>query len=473
MTKTSIMWFRRDLRLTDNQALHAAIQNSDQVIFIFIIDPQQLQSDASVNQSAFFASVLHFKETLAKDDITLLIQSGSVTDVVAEIKTKAPSVSDIYLNFDERGYGRKRDQQTIRYLSQELGIIAHPFLDFTLTSASSIKKQDGSAYQIFTPYYKKWLPSKKDQPLPVLASTAIRNKQVAEPFEDRIDDLKKLINPNHSCAYQDSLGEQQASNTLEDFVSNKLADYDQNRDIPALDGTSHLSRYLRTGEISIRTVYDAVNRQPDSLGKETFIKELCWRDFYNMIYTIYPDQKDQTINTKFQTIPWINDEAQFEAWKNGTTGFPIIDAAMQQLNQTGWLHNRLRMIVASFLTKDLLINWTWGEQYFQEKLVDYDPASNIGGWQWAASTGTDSVPYFRIFNPFTQAEKFDPDAKFIKQYIPALADLPADKIHHIDHLSEADQHQYQVILGKDYPKPIVDHALARKRAIASYKNLNA
>ncbi|WP_421823447.1 cryptochrome/photolyase family protein [Fructobacillus cardui] len=203
------------------------------------------------------------------------------------------------------------------------------------------------------------------------------------------------------------------------------------------------------------------------------MKELCWRDFYNMIYTVYPDQKDQAINTKFQTIPWINDESQFNAWKNGTTGFPIIDAAMQQLNQTGWLHNRLRMIVASFLTKDLLINWTWGEQYFQEKLVDYDPASNIGGWQWAASTGTDSVPYFRISNPFTQAEKFDSDAKFIKQYIPALADLPADKIHHIDRLSEADQQQYQVVLGKDYPKPIVDHALARKRAIASYKNLNA
>ncbi|CAK1223198.1 deoxyribodipyrimidine photo-lyase [Fructobacillus evanidus] len=473
MTKASIMWFRRDLRLTDNRALHAAMQKSDQVIFIFIIDPKQIQNNASVNQSAFFASVLHFKETLAKNNITLLIQTGPVIDVVTEIKTKVPSVSDIYLNFDERGYGRKRDQQTIRHLSQELGIVAHPFLDFTLTSASSIKKQDGSAYQIFTPYYKKWLSVQKDQPLPSLTSTEIQDKQVAEPFEDHIDDLKKLINPNHSYAYQDSLGEQQAVNTLEDFVSNKLADYDQNRDIPALDGTSHLSRYLRTGEISIRTVYDAVSRQPASLGKETFIKELCWRDFYNMIYTIYPNQKDQAINTKFQTIPWINNESQFNAWKNGTTGFPIIDAAMQQLNQTGWLHNRLRMIVASFLTKDLLINWTWGEQYFQEKLVDYDPASNIGGWQWAASTGTDSVPYFRIFNPFTQAEKFDPDAKFIKQYIPALADLPADKIHHIDRLSEADQQQYQVILGKDYPKPIVDHALARKRAIASYKNLNA
>lgn len=467
------MWFRRDLRLTDNQALQAAIQNSDQVILIFIIDPQQVQNDASVNQSAFFASVLHFKESLAKDNLTLLIQTGSVIDIVTEIKAKVPSVGDIYLNFDERGYGRKRDQQTIRYLSQELGVVAHPFLDFTLTSASAIKKQDGSAYQIFTTYYKKWLTSKKDQPLPALASIEISHKQLAEPFTDHLDDLKKLINQNHIYAYQDSLGEQQAANTLADFVSHKLVYYDQNRDFPALDGTSHLSRYLRTGEISIRTVYDAVSRKPASLGKETFIKELCWRDFYNMIYTIYPDQKNQAVNTKFQNIPWINDKAQFAAWKNGTTGFPIIDAAMQQLNQTGWLHNRLRMIVASFLTKDLLINWTWGEQYFQEKLVDYDPASNIGGWQWAASTGTDSVPYFRIFNPFTQAEKFDPDAQFIKQYIPALAALPADKIHHIDRLSDADQQKYQVILGKDYPKPIVDHALARKRAIASYKNLNA
>ena len=218
----------------------------------------------------------------------------------------------------------------------------------------------------------------------------------------------------------------------------------------------------------IRTVFDAVSQEPESDGRTTFIKELCWRDYYNMIYAMYPDQQEKAIKTSFQNVVWQNNEDHFKAWRTGRTGFPIVDAAMRQLNETGWMHNRLRMVVASFLTKDLLIDWRWGEKYFREKLVDYDPASNIGGWQWAASTGTDSVPYFRVFNPTIQSEKFDPNGTFIKQYVPELKSIKGKKIHQPNQLTDAEQKAYGVKLNDDYPQPIVDHKAARLRAIAMY-----
>ncbi len=257
---------------------------------------------------------------------------------------------------------------------------------------------------------------------------------------------------------------------LNRFINESLDQYDEERDFPANDSTSHLSRYLRTGEISIRTVWRAIDQSPDSDGKSTFMKELCWRDFYNMIYVMYPNQNVESVNKDFRHVDWINNEQQFEAWRTGQTGFPIVDAAMRQLNATGWMHNRLRMIVASFLTKDLLIDWRWGEAYFHNKLLDYDAASNIGGWQWAASTGTDSVPYFRIFNPTLQSKKFDSNGLFIKKYVPELKNVDNKMIHEPGKLSESEQTRFNVRIGQNYPFPIVDHSYARKRAISIYES---
>lgn len=463
------MWFRRDLRLADNEALSAAVASSDRIALVFIIDPNQIGPKGSVNQSSFFASVSHFRSVLKSKKISLHIFSENVTTVLKKLKQEIPDWKDLYFNFDERGYGRKRDQVIAKYCRDELQVMPHPFLDFTLHSALDIKKQDGTGYKVFTPYFKQWIQQPKKSPNSSLIISEIVQKQLELPENDVKYELKNLIRPCDSYAYENQIGEPVAKEVLIDFVSHKLVDYDKNRDIPSLDATSHLSRYLRTGEISIRTVYNAVMHEPESDGRTTFIKELCWRDYYNMIYAMYPNQKENAIKPMFQNVSWQNNEDHFKAWQAGRTGFPIVDAAMRQLNETGWMHNRLRMVVASFLIKDLLIDWRWGEKYFREKLVDYDSASNIGGWQWAASTGTDSVPYFRVFNPTIQSEKFDPEGTFIKKYVPELGQIKDKKIHQPNQLTTTEQKLYGVRLNVDYPLPIVDHKLARLRTIAVYE----
>lgn len=225
--------------------------------------------------------------------------------------------------------------------------------------------------------------------------------------------------------------------------------YEQQRDLPKLNITSHLSRCLRTGEISVRTIWKALQETSTSKGKAAFEKELCWRDFYHMIYVAFLNEKEESIQENYRNIEWENNRELFKKWQKGQTGYPIIDAAMRQLTQTGWMHNRLRMITASFLTKDLLIDWRWGGKYFQQMLHDYDPASNIGGWQWAASTGTDAVPYFRIFNPTIQSEKFDQDGNFIREFVPELRALPPKWIHQQENMPIVQQkEQRKVLLAK-------------------------
>ncbi len=269
--------------------------------------------------------------------------------------------------------------------------------------------------------------------------------------------------------YQDVATFDEASKQLNRFIQDQLAAYHANRDFPAQLGTSRLSPFLRIGAIGIRTVYHAVRQAPNSLGQATFLKELAWRDFYNMVYVAYPDQKTQPIQKAFSQIEWVNNPDWFQLWKEGKTGYPIVDAAMLQLQKTGWMHNRLRMIVASFLTKDLLCDWRLGEQYFQQQLIDYDAASNIGGWQWAASTGTDAVPYFRIFNPVTQGKRFDPKGEFIKAYLPQLEHVPEKYLHEPWKMPKNLQESVSCIIGTDYAQPIVDHAKQREQAIAKYE----
>lgn len=468
MSKTSVMWFRRDLRLSDNIALAHAVENSDKILFVFHIDPQQLEKQPTVNQSSFFASVQQLKKSLKKQNIDLHVFYGELKDMFNHIKKQLPHWRDLYFNCDEHGYGGERDQVITKYCQEKLNIGVHATMDYNLHGAHDIKKADGHYYQVFTPYFKRWMTLVKSSPI-TIDLTNISQEHLALSTLEQDSMLDCLIDDQHSYAYVDQIGEGKARKILSDFIENKLTQYDQNRDVPSLDATSHLSRYLRTGEISIRAVYEGVKQAPDSDGRSTFIKELCWRDYYNMIYATHPQQNESAIRLEFRQVRWRDDKVGFDDWQTGHTGFPIVDAAMRQLNETGWMHNRLRMIVASFLTKDLLINWQWGENYFKQKLVDYDPASNIGGWQWAASTGTDSVPYFRIFNPTLQSKKFDSQGLFIKKYIPELKRIPGAKIHEPNKLSSIDQKRYHISIGHDYPKPIVNHKTARINAIAAYE----
>ncbi|MFZ8209136.1 cryptochrome/photolyase family protein, partial [Streptococcus pyogenes] len=332
-----------------------------------------------------------------------------------------------------------------------------------LHGSQEIINQSGQPYKVFTPYYRIWQNYPKETPIKVELSQG-RWLNLETP-----DDVLRTVESFKDEKYQDVATFDEASKQLNRFIQDQLAAYHANRDFPAQLGTSRLSPFLRIGAIGIRTVYHAVRQAPNSLGQATFLKELAWRDFYNMVYVAYPDQKTQPIQKAFSQIEWVNNPDWFQLWKEGKTGYPIVDAAMLQLQKTGWMHNRLRMIVASFLTKDLLCDWRLGEQYFQQQLIDYDAASNIGGWQWAASTGTDAVPYFRIFNPVTQGKRFDPKGEFIKAYLPQLEHVPEKYLHEPWKMPKNLQESVSCIIGTDYPQPIVDHAKQREQAIAKYE----
>ncbi|MBF2674236.1 deoxyribodipyrimidine photo-lyase [Listeria marthii] len=456
---TSVMWFRRDLRVSDNKALYHASKEDD-LILLFQVNPAQFITGSPSHQ-AFFASVAHFQQELAKT-ARLQIMFGDPMECLQQLKEALPTWNKVFFNRDETGYGASRDAAA-QQLFDERQIEVHAFHDSYLHSAEEVKKSPTEYYKIFTPYYKKWREEMKEMPLKVtLKPENIRKESLFPKYEEQFAEIV------HDLPVSDA-GEQAANARLASFIKEDLTDYDKARDFPELDKTSHLSRYLRTGEISIRTIWQALQQTEATEGRATFEKELCWRDFYNMIYVSFPEQKNEPIQENYRYIEWENSRTFFKCWQEGQTGFPLVDAAMRQLKETGWMHNRLRMITASFLTKDLLIDWRFGEKYFQQMLIDYDPASNIGGWQWAASTGTDAVPYFRIFNPTTQSEKFDPDGKFIRKYVKELAHIPDKFIHQPEKMSEKEQNEYGLMVGKDYPLPIVDHKERRKLAIARYE----
>ncbi|MGU5477833.1 cryptochrome/photolyase family protein [Streptococcus pyogenes] len=457
----SVMWFRRDLRIDDQKALAHAIASQSPTLCVFQFNKEQLNLLHSRNQSSFITSVLAFRKLLKCEGIDLYLMYGDLMTCFEQLLTQLKDWTDVYFNYDESGYGRLRDQKAAQFFKKN-GIAVHTYQDHYLHGSQEIINQSGQPYKVFTPYYRIWQNYPKETPIKVELSQG-RWLNLETP-----DDVLRTVESFKDEKYQDVATFDEASKQLNRFIQDQLAAYHANRDFPAQLGTSRLSPFLRIGAIGIRTVYHAVRQAPNSLGQATFLKELAWRDFYNMVVA-YPDQKTQPIQKAFSQIEWVNNPDWFQLWKEGKTGYPIVDAAMLQLQKTGWMHNRLRMIVASFLTKDLLCDWRLGEQYFQQQLIDYDAASNIGGWQWAASTGTDAVPYFRIFNPVTQGKRFDPKGEFIKAYLPQLEHVPEKYLHEPWKMPKYLQESVSCIIGTDYPQPIVDHAKQREQAIAKYE----
>lgn len=465
-----IMWFRRDLRLEDNTAFSEALTSltpEDKLLCIFHINDQQLRIGTN-SHDYFFSTLDHFISDSSEQHLTIHLLTGNIIDAFDALLTIYSDTTHIFFNIDNRGFGRKRDLAVTAFLESK-NIQVNSYEENHLHQATEIQKPDGTHYKMFTPYYKKWRQLSKGH-YQKNNLTPYLDKVIHQPqyFEMGTQTLNNLLN-NRQTDFSSNVGETQANTQLNTFIMAHLEHYDINRDYPFLDSTSRLSPYLSTGAISIRKVYQACQSLPDSDGKETFIKELAWRDFYHMIYFYYPNQYQEELKEKYQQLPWQQESLIFEKWKIGQTGYPIIDAAMRQLNETGWMHNRLRMLVASFLTKDLLIDWRLGERYFSEQLIDFDSASNIGGWQWAASTGTDAVPYFRIFNPITQGIKFDKEAEFIKKFVPELTNLPVKYCHEPWLLSETLQHNLAFKVGVTYPSPVVDHKMARDRALEWFK----
>lgn len=426
-SKVSIFWFRRDLRISDNCGLFHALSAElpVQPVFIFdkdILDKLNDPKDARVH---FIHQELHRLQGLMKErGATLDVRVGKPLEVWKQL-AEDYNIGRVYANKDYEPYARERDKAVYDWLGDQ-GITFKAKKDHVIFEKGDVLKADRDPYVVYTPYSKLWkqklgadhleaYPSESTnnwhqaeaKPIPKLASFGF--KETSIPIPSRVPDLK-IIKTYHDT-----------------------------RDLPAVEGTSRLGIHLRFGTISLR---DLVKRTKNVNVK--YLNELIWRDFYQAILWHFPQVVKHNFSRKYDAIAWRNDEKEFEKWCQGKTGYPIVDAGMRELNETGYMHNRVRMIVASFLTKHLLIHWSWGEAYFAEKLLDFELASNNGGWQWAAGTGVDAAPYFRIFNPYTQTEKFDPKLQYVKHWVPELG-------------------------SKDYPEAIVDHKMARERAIATYK----
>lgn len=429
LEEINIFWFRRDLRLYDNCGLYHALNKSN-VLPIFIFDPEIInklddKKDRRIN--FIFDQLTSINTQLQEHNSQVKIFYDSPLNVFKKL-VKNYNVRALFLNRDYEPNALKRDQEVTSFLNSQ-NIEVYSFKDQVIFEKNEIVKKDSKPYTIFTPYARRWkehFSTGSVQPYP----------------------SEKIL----SSFYQDSqtkdfkLEEIGFEKTNYNYPSKKidhdlLKNYDKTRDYPFVDGTSKLSVHLRFGTISIRhLVKTALDHN------ETYLNELIWREFYMMILWHFPHIVEHSFKRQYDYLNWRNDERGFENWCNGKTGYPIVDAGMRELNQTGFMHNRLRMITASFLTKHLLVDWRWGEAYFAKKLLDHELSSNNGGWQWAASTGCDAVPYFRIFNPETQAKKFDKNSEYIKKWVPEVG-------------------------TKDYPKPLVEHKFARERALNTYKNI--
>lgn len=450
-----IWWIRRDLRLHDNEALQAALETGGLVIPVFILDPILLKEEAFARRAFLFGGLKELDNELRKRGSRLIVRNGA-PEIVLERLVKETGAERIYALNDTGPYANRRDERVARTLPLKLvgGITVHP--------PQAVRKPDGQPYTVFTPFSKAWktlplLPPRMDLPERFPPVPALLTEALPE-----VNDTETVFAPGEAKAHQ----------RLEEFLQSEILTYHEARNRLDLDSTSRLSPYLRFGMLSPRLAATRVlelSRQVTSpmaqKGCEAWLNELIWRDFYHSILFHFPFVTNTAFQPKMRTMPWRQSEAELAAWRFGQTGYPVVDACMRQLITTGWMHNRGRMIVASFLSKDLLLCWQEGERWFMRHLVDGDLASNLGGWQWSAGVGTDASPFFRIFNPVLQGKKFDPEGNFIRRWLPELRNVPSDFIHAPWLMPQYMQQKYGVQIGVDYPAPIIDHALARERAL--------
>ncbi|TAG06836.1 MAG: deoxyribodipyrimidine photo-lyase [Cytophagia bacterium] len=428
---TNIFWFRRDLRLDDNAGLFHALQNSDNVLPIFIFDSEivDILNDREDKRINFiYQTIQNLKENLVKLGSNLEVYYGKPINIFKEI-TELYTIEKVFTNHDYEPYGLERDNAIHAFLSTK-NIEFLTFKDQVIFEKQEILTDSKKPYTIYSPYARKWRSQLNDD--------CLKPYRTEEYFSHFLKN-EKIINTNLITLEAMNFKSVKVDFPKPDIVINIIEKYAENRNFPAIKGTTYLGIHLRFGTISIRKLTKIAQKH-----NESFLNELTWRDFYMMILANFPHAAKGAFKANYDKIEWRNNKEEFEKWCNGKTGYPIVDAGMRELNATGYMHNRVRMITASFLTKHLLIDWRWGEAYFAEKLLDFDMAANNGGWQWASGSGCDAAPYFRIFNPTTQTEKFDKQLIYIKKWIPELNSF-------------------------EYPKPIVEHTFARNRCLETYK----
>ncbi len=419
--KISIFWYRRDLRLEDNTGLFKALNENENILPIFIFDDSILdelpEDDARVN--FIYESLSKINKKLNNHNASLQILKGQIDDVWEKLVTTY-DIQKVYLNKDYEPYAIKRDQKINEFLNSK-GIEMKTFKDQVIFEEDEIVKADGKPYTVFTPYKRKWLEKFTKVNLNLIANF--------DNFYKKIIDFPSL----------NQLGLKNSSLKVKKYSLKNVSTYSETRNFPNLDSTSYLSPHLRFGTISVRQIITELKNK-----SETFLSELIWREFFMQIIFHFPHVVTKNFRPKYDGIQWVNNKEDYDNWCQGKTGYPLVDAGMRQLNETGYMHNRVRMVTAGFLCKHLLIDWRYGEAYFAKKLLDYELSSNNGNWQWAAGTGCDAAPYFRIFNPIEQLKKFDKTLTYTKKWVKDFDTL-------------------------EYPKPIVDHKYARNRALEAYK----
>ena len=465
----SLVWFRRDLRDYDHAALYHALKSSEQVFCVFVFDTDILDhlKDKEDRRVEFiWESISELKQALqAKGGDLIVLHGKAITEIPAlarELKVDA-----VFTNHDYEPSAIQRDA-TVATTLQVHSIAFHQFKDHVIFERDEVLNMAGKPYGMFTPYKNMWLKTVNDfyvQPYPVDKYA----KNFAKATAPKSPSLEALgFKRTNLSDMRLPTGMKGGLALFGDFKE-RMSHYKDARDYPAIKGVSYLSVHLRFGTVSIRHLAREA-RQAATIGAQTWLNELIWRDFYFQILHHQPYLADgKTFKPEYDKLSFPNSKVFFKAWCDGQTGYPIVDAAMRQLNTTGFMHNRLRMVTASFLVKDLLVDWRWGEKYFEDKLIDFDFSANNGGWQWAASTGCDAQPWFRIFNPITQSERFDGLGKFIRKYVPELKGCEDKEIHAPWLIPALRQQSMNLIIGRDYPLPIVDHATQRARALELYK----
>ena len=429
MDKISIFWFRRDLRLHDNKALFHALQSEEKILPIFIFDIDILKKipkdDARI--SFIYSELKAMNTHLESFGTEIKMFHGNPKEVFKSLM-KNYTIAKVFTNHDYEPYAIKRDLD-IKKLVSSNKIDFQTYKDQVIFERNEITKKDGKPYVVYTPYSRKWLEKYET------------DKPENYPSEDLLDRLYKKTK-SETLTLSD-IGFIETNIPIKNYIFNSriINEYEETRNFPALDNTSKLGPHLRFGTVSVRQMVS----RADAHENKIFLKELIWREFFMQILWHFPETHKNSFKSKYDRIIWRNNEKEFQKWCEGNTGYPMVDAGMRQLNKTGFMHNRVRMLVGSFLCKHLLIDWRWGEAYFAEKLHDYEMSSNVGNWQWVAGTGVDASPYFRIFNPTSQIQKFDKELKYIQKWVPDFQEIT-------------------------YPSPMVDHKFARERCLKTYKD---